>query len=89
MGGYFLPRAEIVPPERLSRMVWPWVEEWEEHFGLCSQRRNWAEGGLDEDDVAGEGFIKLMKHLRLILLQDLAILQLGKSHPFLLLIYKY
>jgi len=82
-GGYFLPRAEFVPLERLLRRVWPWLEEWDEWFRLCAQRRSWAEGGLDADDVASEGFIKLMKHLRIILLQDLAILQLGKPLPSL------
>jgi hypothetical protein len=32
-------------------------------------------GGLDEDDVAGQGFLALLRHLRVVLLQDLAVLQ--------------
>ena len=41
-------------------------------------------GGLDQEDLALEGFIKLMKYLRVVLLQDIAVLQGGKF-SFLLL----
>ena len=74
-GGYFLPRAQVVPPPELLQKIWPWVEEWEERFRKRSLRKTWEEGGPDEDDVAGQGFLALLCHLRVVLLQDLAVLQ--------------
>ena len=74
-GGYFLPRAQVSPPPELLQKIWPWVEEWEERFRKRSLRKTWEEGGLDEDDVAGQGFLALLCHLRVVLLQDLAVLQ--------------
>ncbi|KAK3906347.1 hypothetical protein C8A05DRAFT_29789 [Staphylotrichum tortipilum] len=74
-GDFFLPRAVYEPPVALQRQLWPWVEEWEPRFEARSRRRRWAQGGLDEDDLAGDGFLKLMRRLRIVLLQDLAVLQ--------------
>jgi len=74
-GGYFLPRAQAAPPPELLEKIWPWVEKWEERFRKRSLRKTWEEGGLDEDDVAGQGFLALLCHLRVVLLQDLAVLQ--------------
>lgn len=74
-GDYFLPRAAHEPPLVLQQQIWPWIEEWEKRFEARAQRRGWAEGGLDETDLAGDGFLKLMKRLRTVLLQDLAVLQ--------------
>ena len=45
---------------------------------LSKQGKLWSEGGLDQEDLALEGFIKLMKYLRVVLLQDIAVLQGGK-----------
>ena len=36
------------------------------------------DGGLDYDDSAARGFLALLKHLRVVLLQDLAVLQPGR-----------
>jgi Centromere DNA-binding protein complex CBF3 subunit, domain 2/Transcriptional activator of glycolytic enzymes len=74
-GGYFLPRAQAAPPAELVQKIWPWVEEWEERFRQRCSRKTWEEGGLDEDDVAGQSFLTLLRHLRVVLLQDLAVLQ--------------
>ena len=74
-GDFFLPRAVYEPPVTLQRQLWPWIEEWEPRFEARSRRRRWAQGGLDEDDLAGDGFLKLMRRLRIVLLQDLAVLQ--------------
>jgi hypothetical protein len=74
-GSYHLPRAAYLPPIPLQRQVWPWLEHWEARFQKRAQRKRWREGGLDADDVAGDGFIQLLKHLRVVLLQDLAMLQ--------------
>ncbi|KAH8430197.1 uncharacterized protein LDX57_013066 [Aspergillus melleus] len=76
-GCYYLPRAAIQPPETLVHELWPWVDEWAE----------WYERGLgdqadDRRDIAGQGFLRLLKLLRPILLQD-SVLQMAKfpSHP--------
>lgn len=74
-GDYFLARAAHDPPAILQRQLWPWIEEWEPRFEARARRLNWAQGGLDEDDLAADGFLKLMRRLRTVLLQDLAVLQ--------------
>ena len=77
-GDYFVARANCEPLQSLQRLVFPWVEEWEERFVLSSQGKGWEEGGLDQADISGHKFVKLLKHLRQVLLQDAAVLQLGK-----------
>jgi hypothetical protein len=74
-GDYFLARAAHDPPAVLQRQLWPWIEEWELRFEARARRLSWAQGGLDEDDLAADGFLKLMRRLRTVLLQDLAVLQ--------------
>jgi hypothetical protein len=59
-GDYFLARAAHEPPQALQRQLWPWIEEWEPRFEARARRCCWAEGGLDEDDLAADGFLKLM-----------------------------
>ena len=74
-GDYFLVRAAHEPPYGLQKQLWPWIEEWEARFEARACRQTWDQGGLDEDDLAADGFLKLMRRLRLVLLQDLAVLQ--------------
>jgi centromere DNA-binding complex CBF3 subunit-like protein/transcriptional activator of glycolytic enzymes GCR1 len=74
-GDYFLTRAAYEPPPALQKQLWPWIEEWEARFEARARRLRWAEGGLDEDDLAADGFLKLLRRLRTVLLQDLAVLQ--------------
>lgn len=74
-GDYFLPRAAHEPPQHLQKQLWPWIEEWELRLEARACRRDWAQGGLDEDDLAADGFLKLLRRLRAVLLQDLAVLQ--------------
>ena len=74
-GDYFLARAAHDPPAVLQAQLWPWIEEWELRFEARARRLSWAQGGLDEDDLAADGFLKLMRRLRIVLLQDLAVLQ--------------
>ncbi|KAJ0129218.1 hypothetical protein HZ326_27681, partial [Fusarium oxysporum f. sp. albedinis] len=80
-GDYFLARAAHEPPYALQKQLWPWIEEWEPRFEARARRQCWAEGGLDDDDLAADGFLKLMRRLRIVLLQDLAVLQ--PRHPSL------
>ncbi len=74
-GDYFLARAAYDPPYVLQKQLWPWIEEWEARFDARARRQRWAQGGLDDDHLAADGFVKLLRRLRIILLQDLAILQ--------------
>jgi len=78
-GKFYLPRANHVPPLTLQQQVFPWVEQWEERVRLLRQGKVWSEGGLDQEDLALEGFIKLIKYLRVVLLQDMAVLQASES----------
>ena len=41
--------------------------------------KTWKCGGLAQDDGAAAKFLNLMQYLRVVLLQDLAVLQPGKS----------
>jgi Centromere DNA-binding protein complex CBF3 subunit, domain 2 len=77
-GGYFLPRAGVEPPQSLKRLIFPWLEDWEVRFKNRAAGKRWKDGGLDEDDIAGQQFLKLLKQLRIVLLQDLAVLQPSK-----------
>lgn len=74
-GDYFLVRAVHEPPAILRKQLWPWIEEWEPRLEARARGRGWAEGGLDEDDPAADGFLGLMRRLRTVLLQDLAVLE--------------
>jgi centromere DNA-binding complex CBF3 subunit-like protein len=75
-GQYHLPRAAIEPPEVLQREIYPFVEEWRRRFhARTTRKKSWAQGGLDDDDQAGLAFLTLLERLRVIVLQDLAILQ--------------
>lgn len=78
-GKFSLPRATFEPPLSLQQQVFPWLEFWEERVRLRSQGKLWREGGLDQEDLALRGFIKLMKYLRVVLLQDMAVLQASTS----------
>jgi hypothetical protein len=82
-GDYFLGRAQLSPPKSLLLQIWPWIEGWQGRFRARAQKKSWAEGGLDDDDMAAEGFLSLLAHLRVVLLQDLAILQPSRRSFFI------
>ena len=62
---YYLPRAKEEPPEKLACQVWPQIDGWLQQFTE----------GTNEPDLAGQGFLKLLKHLRGVLLQDSVLLR--------------
>jgi hypothetical protein len=75
-GQYHLPRATTEPPKVLRREIFPFVEEWRRRFhARTTRQKRWAQGGLDDDDQAGLAFLSLLERLRVIILQDLAVLQ--------------
>jgi hypothetical protein len=78
-GSYFLGRAQIETPRELLQQVFPWLRKWQVRFRQRVSGKNWKNGGLDERDIAGDNFVKLLAHLRVVLLQDLAVLQAGQS----------
>jgi hypothetical protein len=82
-----LPQAGFEPPPSLQQQIFLWLESWEQRVQLQKKGKGWAEGGLDQEDMALEGFIKLMKYLGVVLLQDMAVLQPGKYSFQLILLY--
>jgi hypothetical protein len=57
------PRVSILPPQELVDLVWPWIEMWEEKL------RAHPDG---HKRVTAHRFLRAMKHLRIVLLQDAA-----------------
>ena len=75
-GNYHLQRAAIQPPTALTSRIWLWVDSWLARYDAsivssCS----FANGGLDDCDIAGKQFLDLLAWLRTTMLQDAAILQ--------------
>lgn len=56
---FYLPRAELNPSESLSRRIFPWLEKTEQEL----------QGKVE---IAGNCVLKLMKELRIVVLQDAA-----------------
>lgn len=61
-GGFYVPRSEIQPPDNLLNEVFPWIED---------EMTNHQNG---ECDVADKYFLRLLKHLRSVFIQDAAFL---------------
>jgi hypothetical protein len=90
-GNYYLPRAKILPPRSLEMAVWPWVDTWLAWFESDDIQLNAAAEGdppsydiglqpmdaseEDRDDLAGQGFLRLLKELRTVFLQDSVIMR--------------
>jgi hypothetical protein len=75
-GNYHLRRAAVQPPKSLKRLIWPWVDSWLARYDACIMSGlSFADGGLDDCDLAGKSFLELLDWLRDILLQDAAVLQ--------------
>ena len=57
---FCLPRASLAPPDRLVSLVFPWIDDW------VSKR----DAGSLELTICLDSFLKTMKFLRVVLLQD-------------------
>jgi hypothetical protein len=57
---FYLPSALVIPPEILQEMIFPDIDEW-----------------LDDDciTISGMGFLQLLIEVRVVLLQDAALLR--------------
>jgi hypothetical protein len=75
-GNYHLHRAAVLPPAALERRIWPWVDGWLARYDASIvSSRSFADGGLDDCDIAGKQFLDLLAWLRITMLQDAAVLQ--------------
>ena len=75
-GNYFLRRAAVKPPAALKSKIWPWVDEWLARYDASiGSGCSFADGGLDECDMAGKQLLDLLDWFREIMLQDAAVLQ--------------
>ena len=79
-GSFSLPRAEMEPPPELTRQIWPEVDEWlakMEAFRPGSRHNQ-----VQQMDLAGSGFLQLLRILRTVVLQDSIVLRpLFPDHP--------
>ncbi|HTP57855.1 MAG TPA: hypothetical protein VMM82_02995, partial [Spirochaetia bacterium] len=71
--GYFLPRAQETPEEALCSRIWPGVDVWMERMEAYDPDRD--DNEVVRDDLAGSGFLRLLRVLRVILLQDSVVLR--------------
>jgi hypothetical protein len=86
-GNYYLPRAKILPPPSLVQAIWPWVDTWLDWFKSYGEKAdgdrndggNRADDNQDKEedrnDMAAQGFLRLLDQLRTILLQDSVLLR--------------
>jgi Centromere DNA-binding protein complex CBF3 subunit, domain 2 len=66
--GDYLPRAQVQSPDSLLRALWLWIDAWFHPDPAGPQ-------DPDQDDMAGQGFLRLLAELRAILLQDSVLLR--------------
>jgi hypothetical protein len=70
---YFLPRAQVVPDEALSSQIWPEADVWLQR--MEAYHPDSPDNEVVRLDLAGSGFLRLLRTLRVILLQDSVILR--------------
>lgn len=81
LGSFYLERAEVAPPEPLTRAIWPWVDDWlawfeSEESALPSlEPASEQEGAIDRRDIAAQAFLRLLSQLRTVILQDSVVLR--------------
>ena len=71
--GYFLPRAQETPEEALCSRIWPGVDVWMARMEAYDPGRH--DNEVVRHDLAGTGFLRLLRVLRVILLQDSVVLR--------------
>lgn len=87
LGNFHLPRAKVLPPDSLRRALWPWIDHWVSWFQSndsadltsslppVSSLQDAYEGPPDHNDIAAQGFLRMLDHLRTVLLQDSVVYQ--------------
>jgi hypothetical protein len=76
--GYFLPRAQEQPDEALCSRIWPEADLWLERMEAFHPDRR--DNEVVRLDLAGTGFLRLLRALRVVLLQDSVILRKQFPH---------
>jgi len=71
--GYFLPRAQVMPEEALCSKIWPETDLWLMRIEAYHPDRDYHE--VVRLDLAGSGFLRLLRVLRVVLLQDSVVLR--------------
>jgi hypothetical protein len=89
-GNFYQARAKTLPPQSLEQVVWPFVDEWLTWFDSYANsgededshvknqfhvRAYENEDKADRRDLAAQDFLRLLKQLRIILLQDSVIMR--------------
>ena len=64
--GYFLPRAREAPEEALCSKIWPDADVWLRCMEAYHPDR--ADNKVVQLDLAGSGFLRLLRALRVIML---------------------
>ena len=75
---YFLPRAQELPEEALCSRIWPEVDRWLKRMESFHPDRD--DNEVVRLDLTGTGFLRLLRELRVILLQDSVILRKQFPH---------
>jgi hypothetical protein len=79
-GSFYLPRAKIDPPESLQRQIWPEIDNWLAKYEEFNPRA--TDNAVERPDLAGAGFLRLLKYLRVVILQNSVVLRdLFPNHP--------
>jgi hypothetical protein len=79
-GGFYLPRAKVDPPEALQRQIWPEIDGWLQKYAEFDPHA--VNNAVERPNLAGAGFLRLLKYLRRIILQDSVILRdMFPDHP--------
>lgn len=71
-GTLYWPRNSLTPPESLQKKIFSWIENGER------QIKELIEEKIEKTEFSGIGFLKLLKYLRVVILQD-AVVYL--NHP--------
>jgi len=89
-GNFYLPRAKVLPSRSLEQAVWPWVDEWLAWFDSNAEAGSEDDGEgegegeaeADRQDLAAQGFLRLLQQLRILLLQDSVVMRREfPAHP--------
>ena len=70
--GYFLPYTREILEEALYLKIWPKINVWLKYIKTYHPDR--ADNEVARLDLAGSGFLRLLRALRVILLQDSVVL---------------
>jgi Centromere DNA-binding protein complex CBF3 subunit, domain 2 len=70
-GAFFLPRARVLSPQSLERVVWPFVDEWLKWFDAAPASTAAAadkagEEMADHCDLAAQRFLRLLQQFRIV-----------------------